>query len=168
LLVVGNSHYGTPDDYRPDFTTSVIESYPDVYGRAFFTKTAQVISDAPSWTVDVVGVFSTIAFYNFAQEFAATGARVRPVDAKMPTWLPAFWEVTEVFAPAHVLVLGTQVWMTLPDGEEHHELQVNGEARDAIRYRAGTNTFWATSIRHPAAAFSYSRWAPWVVALRRL
>ncbi len=45
MLVLGNSHYGEPGAYRQDLTEYVVRSYPDVYGRAFFTKLTQALSN---------------------------------------------------------------------------------------------------------------------------
>jgi hypothetical protein len=168
LLVVGNSHYGRPEEETDRcLTRDEVRDYPDIPKPAFFTRLAQVLAGEPLDQRGAREVLDGIAFYNFCQWVAADRPGVAPTSAMMAASKPAFWKVVDVLKPMHVLVLGNQVWMTIEDGSPT-ACVLDGEERHVHRYERNGHVFWALSIWHPASGhgFQLQRWAPWVRILR--
>lgn len=139
VLVLGESHYGDPEDYAPDFTQNVIRDYAFQSGFRFFTMTTKLLrgtTDEPT-AEERRDAWQHVAFYNFIQEFVGNAGRIRPTAGMWRDAASALEEVVAELRPDVILVLGYQMWDHLP------ELPVT----------------WAC-VKHPCGGMSYDEAIP--------
>jgi hypothetical protein len=122
LLILGESHYGTPGPDDGGLTRHVVMKYGRNEGRhAFFTTTAKLVlgltaddylSDEQQKTF-----WDRVAFYNYVQDYAGEtpDGEVTPEmwrDAQEP-----FWTVVEKLAPDAIIILGKRLGKHVPSEE---------------------------------------------------
>ncbi|ENT4838116.1 TPA: hypothetical protein ACNHSB_004962, partial [Escherichia coli] len=80
VMVLGESHYGEPEDYAPDFTQHVINEHAFQPGLRFFTIATNLLrgtTDEPT-AEERREAWQHVAFYNYVQEFVGDAGRIRP------------------------------------------------------------------------------------------
>ena len=108
LLVLGESHYGQPEEECSDYTAGVVRTWAQQRRSRFFTVISKVLLGTKDWIDDSLRgeVWEHIAFYNFVQEFVGDGPRNAPdfrqwVEAQVP-----FKTIVQDLRPDAILVLG--------------------------------------------------------------
>ena len=139
VMVLGESHYGEPEDYAPDFTQHVINEHAFQPGLRFFTIVTNLLrgtTDEPT-AEERREAWQHVAFYNYVQEFVGDAGRIRPTRAMWRDAAAVLEEVVAELRPDVILVLGYQMWDHLP------ELPVT----------------WAC-VKHPCGGMSYDEAIP--------
>jgi hypothetical protein len=114
VLILGESHYGSPEQQRCQFTQDWVASYANgSRNNRFFTTVTKLFLGTPSGvtlTAMQRGDFwSKIAFYNYIQSFPGSTARVRPTSALWCAAERPLLHVLAELAPQVVFVLGRQL-----------------------------------------------------------
>lgn len=110
LLIVGESHYGEPDEDPAESTRRVVANWTDgTWAVRYLMIAARILTGRPRHLVDRAASVHDIAFYNFVQT-------MMPDRSIRPTWKqaedsgPAFCEVLRLLDPTHLLVTGNLPW----------------------------------------------------------
>ncbi|MDQ1087007.1 hypothetical protein [Siphonobacter sp. SORGH_AS_1065] len=139
ILILGESHYGQPEDYSNDFTQWVVNEYAvkPANRLRFFTTIANTITGHSGWMEDEKRseFWHSVAFYNYIQELVGTGARIRPSDEMWVQAQALFFETLTTLKPEIVIVLGKELSWYVQDALKN---KVIGETHFC---------YWA----HPAA-----------------
>ena len=119
LLLLGESHYGIPDEYEPRFTKRMVQELGiDEQTHKFFNGvyTATTGHPAREATVEDRSRFwHGVAFANFIQEFPSDSWRVRPTTAQWRMARNVLPALVEQMRPDFIVVLGLGVRYWLPD-----------------------------------------------------
>lgn len=123
ILILGESHYGMPEEEAPSFTIECIEDMAKAErGHGFFTKTAKLFlereSGVPLSQSERSTFWDSVAFFNYVQSFPSTTARRRPTPAMWQLASTVFPLVMRELQPSFVLVLGKALSQNLPKIEE--------------------------------------------------
>lgn len=112
LLVLGESHYGTEEDYGIDLTQKIIRDYAYAPGFAFHSKVTNLLRGRTDWPTDEERreAWRHVAFYNFVQEFVGDASRLPPTQKMWATAQAPFLEVIRALRPDVILVLGSRLW----------------------------------------------------------
>ncbi len=145
MLILGESHYGKPEDYSDDFTKWVVNEYavkPENRLR-FFTTIANTITGHSGWMEDEKRkeFWHSVAFYNYIQELVGEGSRIRPSEEM---WMQAkefFLETLTTLKPDMVIVLGKELSWYVQDA-------LKDTVMDGVHF-----CYWA----HPAAPKYFKR-----------
>lgn len=169
VLVLGEAHYGSKRDYTKSLTRDYTGEYiRGCWNHRFWTGIGQVLMGCSQWDFERSELWDHIAFYNYLQWFAAEGPRQAPQKKFWNQSEQPFKLVLHILKPKLVLVLGERLWSWLPtEDRPGSTLQIEGETqtRETCLYATGPGTFClAGRIRHPSAAFSWSKWYPYVKA----
>lgn len=83
ILVLGEAHYGRPEEETAGFTRECIDGMALVSrGHAFFTKIAKmllgVVDARPLTLEEKEQVWSSVAFFNYIPGFPGEKSRIRP------------------------------------------------------------------------------------------
>jgi hypothetical protein len=119
VLILGESHYGTPEQETASFTRECVESLAKAAnGHRFFTVVAKLLfgtspgvklsRDQRSWLWD------RVAFYNYIQAFPSHTSRVRPTGEMWSTAAQCFPALLQRLRPEFVLVLGRELAERIP------------------------------------------------------
>ena len=167
LLVLGESHYGTPSDDYPELTRDVVAGYLKNTSGSFFTNVAQVVT-GKHWTedgMDIRSAWHSVAFYNYVPVLLPK-ARLRPTPEQWDRGSAPFLAVVDALRPAQVLVLGHDLWGHVP-GRKDKRIELTGKAWDLYYVPAGDREIPMLPIMHPkSGGFSWRAMSPWVSALR--
>ncbi len=113
ILVLGESHYASPDEYKSSFTREVIEKCAVNAGKGrlpYFTKIAQILLNKQTYEViDAVSrkaLWGRIAFYNYVQNFVGGKSRIRPTSEMWTKAEEALKYVLDDLQPDIVIVTG--------------------------------------------------------------
>ncbi len=115
IHVLGESHYGHPDEYRDDFTETVIRKCafaPSRCGR-FFAKILQVVGNRHISELDREHHWHKLAFSNYVQDLLPK-SRQQPSNAEWDRGAAAFRTQLAITRPEILLVLGRRLWDHLP------------------------------------------------------
>jgi len=172
VLVLGEAHYGPEHDYTKALTRELTEEFVrGCWRHRFWTGIGQVLMGRAHWEYERGDVWTHVAFYNYVQWFASDGPREAPQETLWNQSEQPFRSLLLILKPRLVLVLGERLWSWLPsEHEPGPRIQIPGEAdsRETRLYTTGLGMYClAGRIRHPSAAFSWSRWHPWVEAYLR-
>lgn len=112
VLVLGESHYGHPEDMAHDFTQHVVTKHAYCSGFPFFSKITSVLRGNTTYPSDAerFDAWQHVAFYNFVQTFVAEESRVAPTREEWKAAQTPFREVVRVLEPDVILVLGRRLW----------------------------------------------------------
>ena len=168
LLLLGESHYSKNVDEPREFTHQLTAGYLDGKMRhRFWTRAARLIEGRPSSSDQARQIWRGVAFFNYVQEIVGPGARQRPSEASWQASEAPFRAVLAALRPAHLLVLGTELWRRLPAGEGSASVELAAERHPVRFYReAAGRVVRAMFVRHPASfGFSWRKWHPVVAAL---
>lgn len=161
LLVLGESHYGDPDDLN--LTRQVVDEA--VAGRSphrFLAKIEKVVTGDVARRGGTGSFWHNIAFANFCPG-AVDRPRMRPTAEMWTEGSRLFPALLTLVKPKRILVLGNATWdnvgsltdtINIPTADTHREAGLLGP--DAGPDGAGVSI---TSIRHPSSwGFSTMRW----------
>ena len=176
LLILGESHYGGPEEYRRSLTKEVIEDQWSGHSHRYFTIVQRSVV-GPSKEVDAKDFWQSVAFCNFIQRLVE-----KPGDRPdQHTWEEAaapFRKILNCLEPTHMIVTGFELWDCLrdfgPPRDDVPEDEVatirklvpvdpkigNHERRGWLgRYRHGSGKCLAVKIEHASRA-SPTQWHP--------
>ena len=145
ILFLGESHYGTKGNEKPETTINVVKRLALCEERChrFFTTTAKLAllknSKNSITKKERKELWNKVAFYNYIQEFVANKARVRPSDEMWSFSEKAFLDVIEELQPQLIVVLGKELGRKLP---------------------SIPNNIVVCRVNHPSSGFKYSEWLP--------
>lgn len=126
ILVLGESHYGSPEDEYEDYTIDVVKMWGQENRLAFFTKIAKTLLnyDSSDYLNDHerYALWENVSFYNYVQAIVGEGARIRPSDEMWKKSEIAFQEVIQRFEPQIIIVLGKELADNLPIISEEIEV----------------------------------------------
>ena len=118
ILVLGESHYGSPEDEYEDYTIDVVKMWGQENRLAFFTKTAKTLLNYDSSDYlnehERYALWENVSFYNYVQAIVGEGARVRPSGEMWKKSEIALQEVIERLDPQIIIVLGKELADNLP------------------------------------------------------
>jgi len=173
VLVLGESHYDWDQDISidrlPTVTNEVIgEQLDGKYTKAFWTHIAVTFLNKLPTLNDKREFWHAISFYNFVQQSAGMGARVRPSLEMFKASEPAFFEVLDSLKPEVVVVLGYELWRHLPKqaNEDKAIDTASGPILTRLYSYVGGSSL-ACSIKHPSSGFNGRDWHPRVMAVIR-
>jgi hypothetical protein len=106
----------------------------------------------------------TSAFCNFIQVSVGEEARIRPTETMWADAGAALEETLMCCMPGFVLVLGIEMWNSLPLPLQPGPVVKCGTETKISRLYFNDNGYAFTfGIAHPASfGWSYSKWTPWV------
>lgn len=118
ILVLGESHYGSPEDEYEDYTVDVVKMWGQESRLAFFTKIAKTLLNYDSSDYlnehDRYALWENVSFYNYVQAIVGEGARIRPTCEMWKKSEIAFKELIERLDPQIIIVLGKELSENLP------------------------------------------------------
>lgn len=171
ILILGESHYsdvGNPEMDK-NLTISLTESYmKGEWRHKFWTNISQVLMNKEYWNLNLKEIWSSLAFYNYVQNFVIGGARIAPEQNLWKISINPFFEVLKLLNPDGVLVLGKRLWSNLP---EEHFIKLDFkivENYDFGFYRIENKKIPFACIRHPSSGFNYRKWSPVFIKLLEL
>lgn len=173
VMILGESHYQWEKDITPypDLTrTAINDQITAKYTYAFWTRVAGAFLGHKPDLAEKGEFWRSVAFYNYVQESAGFGPRVRPTPEMWTRSEPGFTEVLHEHAPQVLIVLGYQLWNNIPDlGGAWDKPIKGGSQTQTWRYPlASGGTCLAYGIRHPSSGFTGSAWQPHILeAIRR-
>lgn len=166
VLVLGESHYQWDEQIEAyeGLTIDCVKEQLSGERSKFWTNIPIAFLGAYPSLADKREFWSSVAFYNYVQQFAGFGPRVSPSKESWENSEAAFWEVLEALKPNCIIVLGYRLWDNLPSEGER-----GPDVLDAPKN--GRWTWWypipksesralAYAIRHPSAGFSGTAWHP--------
>ena len=126
VLVLGESHYGDPADYRPEFTTEIVRLLAQENRHAFFTKVSSVLLGLESGKLDDYTrgeIWEHIAFYNYIQDYVGTQARISPTSELWTAAQQPFLYMITKLSPQVILVLGKALGSHIPKLPDHIQVR---------------------------------------------
>ena len=179
LLILGESHYGGPEEYRRSLTREVIEDQWSGHSYRYFTTVQRAVL-GPSKEVGTEDFWQSVAFYNFIQRLVGEKPRDRPTPHMWKEAADRFRETLNCLEPTHMIVTGFELWDCLRDfGPPRDDVPEDEVAtiRKLVpdrfktddqkrrgwlgRYRHGSGKCLAVKIEHPSSGkFSHPKWHP--------
>jgi hypothetical protein len=165
LLLLGESHYGLPDEATRELTIQVVTGHiRDGVKLPFFDRCGELLTQTPVFQkFGKRDVLNAVAFYNFVQRFPGSAPGYRPTKQDWVDAMPPFLSVLDDLRPHAVLVLGRGIWNHIPfrDGTRS-EVAVSDFQRLWIRPDGWRIA--AASIYHPTGShgFSVKKWQSYV------
>ncbi|HBC3401587.1 TPA: hypothetical protein KDX79_003445 [Vibrio parahaemolyticus] len=118
ILVLGESHYGSPEDEYEDYTIDVVKMWGQENRLAFFTKIAKTLLNYDSSDYlnehERYALWENVSFYNYVQAIVGEEARIRPSSEMWKKSEMAFQEVIQRLEPQIIIVLGKELADNLP------------------------------------------------------
>jgi hypothetical protein len=170
LLMVGESHYGEPDEHPTEATTTVVEKWrAGEWNLRYLTTAACLLTGLPSWQIDRRAALENIAFYNFVQ-ISMPFIEMRPTEAQVRASWDAFREVLDVLSPTHILATGQKLlWENMPPFDRGESRFCVGDKDMEVGEYATPNGFaLASVIPHLSRYFSAPKWRSAVQAFLAL
>ena len=163
-LVLGESHYHSLNNPEindsPNETIECIqEQVEGGWTKAFWTKIAIALTGRTPTTTDKEQFWDSVAFYNYVQESAGFGPRVRPSPKSWEMSKVPFEEVLEQLKPDFIVALGYRLWDMLPDlnGREGPKIESTPQPRTWIYPHSGGCAL-LFNVKHPSSGFSPPEW----------
>ena len=173
VMILGEAHYQWEKETTPypDLTcTAISDQVNAVYTYAFWTRVAGAFLGHKPVIAEKQDFWRSVAFYNYIQESAGFGPRVRPKPEMWTKSKAGFAEVLHEHAPQVLIVLGYQLWNNLPDLEGAWDKPITGAPQTQTwRYPLSKGgSCLAYGIKHPSSGFTGSEWQPHILeAIRR-
>jgi hypothetical protein len=119
VLILGESHYGEPEEETKAFTREWVEGYASsAKGNRFFTVVTKLLLALP------VGIrlsrgtrrtlWDSVAFYNYIQRFPGQHSRIRPTSSMWNAAAECFPAVLSELQPTFTLILGRELAGRVP------------------------------------------------------
>ena len=121
LLILGESHYGVPEDEDADFTIGVIRKLAQDQRFRFFTVTQKLISGQAGYVTNEERreFWEHVAFYNFIQEFPGPSAKIRPTEQMWTDACEPYLSTVHELDPHLVIALGSELGRRVPKQPDH-------------------------------------------------
>lgn len=153
LLVLGESHYGSEEETRNNFTEEVVRSHVFEGRHAFFTKIAKLIVGRGAGNyipqAEREWAWDRIAFYNYIQSLAGESPDGSVTDQMWEDAREPYLDVVEETDPDAILIVGKGLGRHVPTLEGY-------SAVEGIESLEGVETL---NIEHVSApGFSYDPW----------
>ena len=177
LLILGESHYGGPEEYRRSLTREVIEDQWSGHSHRYFTIVQRAVL-GPSKEVNAKDFWQSVAFYNFIQRLVGEKPVNRPDQHVWKEAAAPFRKILNCLEPTHMIATGFDLWDNLPGDEDfwsdapEDEVATirklvpvdpkigNHERRGWLgRYRHGSGKCLAVKMEHASRA-SPTQWHP--------
>ena len=170
LLLVGESHYGEPDEEPNQATVTVVRKWQaEEWNIRYLTTAACLLTGLPSWKIDRRTALEDIAFYNFVQ-ISMPLLEIRPTEAQVRgSWDP-FREVLDVLSPTHILATGRKLlWENMPPFDRgESRFSVGDKEMEVGEYTTPNGFALASVVPHLSRGFSAPNWRPAVQAFLAL
>lgn len=116
ILILGEAHYGNPDEKTTDFTQRIVKKLGQEQRFAFFTKVQQLIQNRTEFipSEDRKTFWDQVAFYNYIQDFPGKTSRIRPTKQMWEEASPIYLETLKELNPELVIILGNKLWDHVP------------------------------------------------------
>ena len=121
LLILGESHYGDPEDWRRwhgQPTKGVVGEYCNEGGYPFFTKILRTVM-GPETPTDTTAhrsqFFNSIAFSNYVQRSVGDTPEIPPTREMWEEAAAPFRATLEYLRPTHIVACGMRLWDHMPD-----------------------------------------------------
>lgn len=113
--VMGESHYGRPEQYQPDFTEYVIRKCGFTRSKCstFFARTMQIVANRHISELNREEHWQKLAYSNYIQELLPK-SRQAPGHAEWERGAAAFRQQLAITRPQVLVVLGRRLWDHLP------------------------------------------------------
>jgi hypothetical protein len=173
VMILGESHYEWDADEKPDpdwTRTFIGNQISGEHTHAFWTRVVGAFIGHKPDLAEKQEFWRSVAFYNYIQESAGDGPRIRPTPEMWIRSEPGFAKVLKKYAPQVLIVLGYQLWNNIPDLGGAWDKPINGAPQTQTwRYPLeGGGTCLAYGIRHPSSGFSGSVWRPFILKAIRM
>lgn len=170
LLLVGESHYGEPEEEPTHATVTVVEKWQTrEWNIRYLTTAACLLTGLPSWEIDRRTALEHIAFYNFVQ-ISMPLLEIRPTESQFRASWDAFREVLDLLSPTHILATGQKLlWENMPPFDRGESRFCVGDREMEVgEYTTPAGFALASVIPHLSRYFSASNWRPAVQAFLAL
>jgi len=162
LLLLGESHYGTPENQIESFTQDLTSKYvARTWSHRFWTDLSQTVLGMHHTEFARSEFWNDVAFYNYVQQIVTDGKT--PTDANRIGAGSAFAEILERLQPNLVIACGQRLKSWLPDNYRTGEQYASGSISIESRYYALSNGDAAelVPINHPSSiGFHWRDWHP--------
>ena len=159
LLIVGESHYGEPDEVISRSTSTVVDKWKSgEWSIRYLVAAGRLVSGLSAWELDRDTVLEEVAWYNFVQVGMETLSH-RPTALHLKEATGAFLEVIADLDPTHIIVTGVLVWRNLPpfiDGTR--EVLLDDKQLEVGEYVTPSGRAVAIGIPHLSRGFSPPVW----------
>ncbi len=113
LLVLGESHYGQPDEVPEPrtFTQEIVRYYGVQHRHRYFTTIAKVLCGDRGWidNEERAAIWENVAFYNYVQSLVPAPG-IPPTPAQWEAGHYPFMTVLRNLRPDAVLVASQRLW----------------------------------------------------------
>lgn len=111
--IMGESHYGKPEEYSPGFTRVMIEEACSPRASRFFDTILSIATGKPFADIERRADWSRFAFSNFVQDMLPK-TRKRPNEAEWRRGRDAFFGQLVLTRPKQLLIVGKTQWEWTP------------------------------------------------------
>lgn len=162
ILVLGESHYGKPEEYQPTFTREVVNRYLNYKeGKqkrekwmTTYSRFANTVQEDSNPKVSPQVFWESIMFYNYVQTVILTKHRQAPPSEDFEKSVEAFFTVVKRTKPDVIFVWGARLWKYL---RPHLTIDMEGTTKKA-KFTSINPTIIVT--HHPSSPrFGKSHWA---------
>lgn len=168
LLVVGESHYGHPDEDQPGFTSEVIEAWRSGEKKLrYYTKLAQLLSGCSAKGLNRSEALSEIAFYNYLQVLLEWANNGRAAAAAWKAAEAPYLQILQDLDPTHILVTSHGTYERMPAAMNERDEALGGKVLHVCEYSTPSGRAWATEVPHLSRT-AVSQWIAPVMAFRNL
>jgi hypothetical protein len=161
LLILGESAYSwwqadelrhPPPEHSVNMVRWAIENFPNC-GR-FFAMVSRALANERDPTSDPLQfVWDRVAFTNYVSVTVGDGSRTRPTPAMWGDAKRDFLPQVSKLAPKRVIVLGTTMWVQMPETDIYITDEVQG-----YRFR-DDEIMMCSAVSHPAGGLSWRKLA---------
>lgn len=172
VMILGESHYegkksGPP---APDWTRRYIRyQMTGERTRAFWTHIVSAFIGHTPELAEKRAFWRSVAFYNYVQQSAGNGPRIRPTREMWRDGEPGFAKVLSKYKPQVLIVLGYELWRNLAPLDGVPGKPIAGSKQpETWRYPfADGEICLAYGIKHPSSGFTGSDWRPHILEVIR-
>ena len=153
LLILGESHYGNENELDREFTRRLTQEYVDGdWSHAFWTEIGMMVLGFDKDQFDRRDFWEHVAFYNYVQSTAGSGARQAPSSKQFSESESAFFQVLESLTPDLVIMLGKRLWNSAPSIGRVGESIVIKEKKGLVWfYPISNGEVMTLAVNHPAS-----------------
>lgn len=167
-LVMGESHYEWEEAQSLKSTLTIDCIDDQINGgnsKQFWTNIAVAFMGHVPTISEKRSFWNSVAFYNFIQESVGFGSRVRPTPDMWKNARVPFSKILETHRPQFLVVMGKQVWNSLPELNGYYGPSIDGAPtpRTWIYPISESENCLVFPLRHPSAGFSGSKFHPYLL-----
>ncbi|WP_274003622.1 hypothetical protein [Vibrio parahaemolyticus] len=176
ILVLGDSHYCEEHCFQcgsqekrelcSGFTTEVVNDYlnPDISARwksTFTTFMNSFVADTKHDEQSRIGLWNSVAFYNYLQIAAGTDARqTQHYNYEDPKYKSALIEVINELQPDIIISWGNKAWDAVPEDLGFGKYRVSQQFGNCCCiYPYKDKEIQLIGVTHPSTAYKSSYWS---------